>query len=99
MQLLLTSPDLTAPTMETLREYADRRFVKLTRFLPAFGGEHMVKVSVRRTRYLFEVVVEIEMPGKLIIHTKDKDMRKAIDDAYESAKKTIVRRRQKQRKR
>lgn len=93
MQLLLTSPNLTAPTVETLRDYASMRFDKLIRFLPTFPGEHLVKISVRRNNYLFEVVVELQIPGKLVVTTKNKDMRKAIDDAYATAKNTVVRKR------
>lgn len=99
MQLLLSSTNLTAPTAETFEEYAKRRFDKLVRFLPNFSGEHQVKISIRRNRYIFEVVVELSTPGKLVVTSKDKDMRKAIDDAYATAKNNVIKRRRRLRER
>lgn len=92
MQLLLTSPNLTAPTVETVQEYATRRFNKLVRFLPKFDDQ-TIRISVRRNRYQFEVVVELNIPAKLVITTKDNDLRKAIDDAYATARRRVVKKR------
>jgi ribosome-associated translation inhibitor RaiA len=99
MQMLLSSPNLAAPTIETLRDYATKRFVKLSRFLPSISGEYKIKLHVRRNRYLFEVVLEILGPARLVVTTKDKDMRKAIDDAYASIKHMAVKKLQKARTR
>lgn len=91
MQLLFTSPSLTAPTIETLHEYGTRRFTKLSRYLPTFEGEYSMRVSVRRERYLFVITLEIGIPRKVIVKTSDEDLRKAIDEAYDIMRRTLLR--------
>lgn len=96
MQLLLTAAhNLTAPTVETLREYAQMRFEKLARFLPNFKGEHIVRISVQKERHFYVVIVEVKIPQSLVIRTKDLDLRKALDDAYQTIKNQVVNKKQK----
>lgn len=91
MQLLFTSPSLTAPTTETLHEYGTRRFNKLSRYLPSFDGEYSMRVTVRRERHLFLVTLDIGIPRKIVVKTRDEDLRKAIDEAYDIMRRTIIR--------
>lgn len=91
MQLLFTAPSLTPPTFETLQEYGSKRFEKLARFLPKFNAEPSIKISVQKEGYLFVVHVEVAIPKVIIVTIKDADLRKAIDYAYATLKKTVVR--------
>ncbi|MCA9379299.1 HPF/RaiA family ribosome-associated protein [Candidatus Dojkabacteria bacterium] len=91
MQLLFSAPSLTAPTFETLREYGSKRFEKLARVLPQFNGEPLIKVSVQKEGRLFVVHVEVAIPKVIVVTMKDADLRKAIDYAYATLKKTVVR--------
>ncbi|MBL8015039.1 MAG: HPF/RaiA family ribosome-associated protein [Candidatus Doudnabacteria bacterium] len=86
MQLLFSYPHLAAPTVETIREYATKRFSKLQRYLPKFDGEHAVRISVRKERNQFYVQVEITVPKALVVKVNDFDLRKAIDMAYQVIK-------------
>lgn len=92
MQLLFSAPSLTAPTFETLQEYGSKRFEKLARFLPKFEGEPSVRISVQKEGYLFVVRVEVAIPKVIVVTMKNADLRKAIDYAYATLKKTVVRR-------
>lgn len=82
MQLLLTTPHLTPPTVESLREYATTRFTQLTKLLPTLKRELEVRISVHKERHLFVVLVEMEGLGHMVVKIKSDDLRKAIDDAY-----------------
>lgn len=91
MQLLFTSPNLTEPTADTLREYASQRFIKLQRYLPKFEGEYHIRISVTKERHLFVLSVELSVPKPLIVKVADKDLRVAVDKAYSVLKTTVVR--------
>lgn len=95
MRLLFTYPHLTAPTVETVREYATKRFEKLNKFLPKFSGEHAVRITVYKERKTFVVHVEVAVPKALNIKVSDFDLRKAIDMAYKLIKEALVKYRDK----
>lgn len=92
MQLLFTSPSLTKPTVETFQEYAQKKFSKLSRFLPNFREDYFVRVSVQRERHMFVITLQFSVPERLIIKTRSSDLRKAIDQAYAIAKNSLTRR-------
>lgn len=91
MQLLFTYPHLTAPTAETVREYASKRFKKLSKYAPKFNsGEQIVKITVTRQKRTFVVHVEIRIPQALNIKVEDFDLRRAIDLAYQHIKQMLL---------
>lgn len=90
MQLLFSYPHLSAPTVETIRDYAARRFEKLARYLPQFNSEHVIKISVYKENKRFYVQVEVAAPKVLVIKVDDFDLRKAIDLAYQVIKTNLL---------
>ncbi len=97
MQLLFHSPALTDPTFDTLKEYGTLRFEKLSKYLPKFDGEHTVRVSVKKERYLFVVTVEVVVPNRLIVKTRNNDLRHALDEAFNVMKVAILKDKEKRR--
>lgn len=95
MQLLFNASDLTAPTAETLREYASRRFTKLAKYLPRVEFDRAVRISVQKERHTFLVQVEVAVPKVLVVKARNVDLRKAIDMAYQMLKEMLLRYREK----
>ncbi len=98
MQFIFVSPGLTQPTVETLREYAQRKLSKLGKVLPSLPSEHVVRVSVQKQRHIFTVQVEVTIPQKVLVQVEDLDLRAAIDRAYQSLKIAVVRQRERKQK-
>ncbi len=92
---MLSSLNLTGPTVETYKEYAAKRFEKLNRYLPKFDGTHAVRISVKKERHIFVVQVEIAVPKVLVVKVRAEDLRRAIDEAYAVIKSSLLKYREK----
>jgi ribosome-associated translation inhibitor RaiA len=90
MKLLVTAPNITKPTHETLEEHATKKVKKLRRIVREYENEDFeVRISVHKVNYLFEVILEIFQPSHLVAKTKDKDLRKGVDDVVDILVKEI----------
>jgi ribosomal subunit interface protein len=98
MQLLYYAPKLTAPTIESLQQYTQRRFAKLSRFVPRLGhSDFNIKISVEKRRHVFVLSVEVPLSRPVYIQVEHSNLYAAIDNAYDVIKKTIRRAKEKQR--
>ena len=90
MHLTISAPSLTKPTYQTLEEYATRRFKKIEKFLRKKDKtEHELRISVDKSGDFFELSAEIFIPVSIIVKTKNRDLRKAIDDSLEQLKRKL----------
>lgn len=87
MQFLFAGPTLSTPTFEDFKSYAELRFKKIERLLTRYDAEfRTIRVSIDKEGRLYKLVVELNLPGDLVITAKDRDFRRALDAASKQLK-------------
>ncbi len=90
MRLNISAPSLTKPTYETLEEYAHKRFKKIQKLLRKKDEtDHELRIGVEKSGDLFELTAEVFIPVSVNVKAKDRDLRKAIDDAVDQLQRRL----------
>lgn len=93
MRYMFIAPDITAPTLDTVRESVSISFQKVERFLQSIGQKNVtIRISIQRSGRLFEIHVElIDYPKeKPFIKLQEEDLRAGISKAAKKIKSVIT---------
>ena len=97
MQLLFYAPQLTAPTLESLQKYAEKRLSKLNRILPKLSSDKAIRISVQRQKHMFVLSIELAHNKPIYIQVEDPNLYKAIDNAVDVLRRTLRKDKEKRR--
>lgn len=77
-----TAPKISKPTYETLEEYGMKKFKKIEKHLEKTDErDYELHISVKTVNDTFELKAEVKGVTNAIVHAKDRDLRRAIEDA------------------
>lgn len=91
MKFQFVAPALSTPTFETLKEHAEKAFIKLSRLVKE---DIVIRISVQKDGNYFKILCELQ-DRNLIAHSHDRDLRKAINDVVKDLKTLIIKRKEK----
>ena len=81
MKLLLRAQNLTQPTVETIREYSEKKFRKLVKYFSTQDAEPRFHVRVnyepRKKEYIFKVIMNVNSQS-YIVNLKVDDPRRGV---------------------
>ncbi len=96
MRYTFTAPDISKPTYDTLEEHSKKRFSKIARLLPKDElANYELRLTVRHSGDIFELMADLVGIQGDVVKTKNRDIRKAIDEAASMMKRSLSRQKDK----
>lgn len=86
----VSSSSITAPTVETLREYSSKMFGKIQKFIDQTKSEAVLRIYAEKQGNEFYLTIELHYKKQYVVKTTNRDLRQAVKKASQDLKAILL---------